>query len=102
MRLPKVVSICGHDIKIVYKKKLFVDGQACWGVYEDSKHTIYLVQGMDKTRKLEIFLHEALHAIEHIYMLSLSEKIVKVLAIEILALVRNNKINLLERKTRGK
>lgn len=96
MKIPKQITLCGHTIKIEYRKGLVVDGTECWGVYDDEKHTIYLKEGMDKTREMEIFLHEAIHAIGEIHVLSFSEKTVKILGIEILGLIRNNKIKLLE------
>lgn len=94
MRLPEKITIAGQDIKIIYRKKILVDGSECWGYYDDEKNTICLRMGMDKTRKMEIFLHEAIHAIESIHRLDMTEKAVKILGIEILALIRNNKINL--------
>jgi hypothetical protein len=98
MKLPKTITVAGHTIKIVYKKALIVNGVECWGVWSDDSHTIYLKSGMDRTRKLEIFLHEVIHAISDIHILSLSEKSVKLLALELLATIRNNKIQLLDTK----
>lgn len=92
--MPKVLRIAGHDVKVQYKTGLNVDGTECWGIYDDNKHVIYLKRGMERTRKLEILLHEAIHAIDHIHVLGLSEKAVKILGVEILALIRNNKMNL--------
>ena len=97
MRLPNTITIAGHEIKIKYRKKLFVDGNECWGVYEEDSHTIYLKTGMESTRKMEIFLHECLHVIEDIHTLHLSEKEIKLLGIELLGLIRNNNINLLKK-----
>lgn len=94
MRLPKKITIAGHEIKVGYKKGLVVDGKEAWGVYDDGKHEIYLRIGMDKTRKKEIFIHECIHAIDHIHLLGLSEKAVKILAIELLALTKNNKVKI--------
>ena len=93
MRIPKELIIAGHTIKIEYKEGLVADGKECWGVYEDSKHTIFLRRGMDKTRHQEILLHEILHVIEQVYVLSgLNEKNIKILGVEILAAIRNNKL----------
>lgn len=94
MRTPKKITICGHEVSIVYKEGLVCDGKQVWGIYDDSKHAIYLRTGMDRTRKQEILLHECIHAIDHIHVLGLSEKSVKILGIEILALIRNNNISL--------
>jgi kynurenine formamidase len=94
MSVPRKLTIAGHTIKITHKKGLVVGSTEAWGAYEDSSHTIYLRTGMDKTRKAEILLHECIHAIDHIHVLGLSEKAVKILGIEILALLKNNKIKL--------
>jgi hypothetical protein len=102
MKIPKQLNIAGHTINVVHKDGLIFESQECWGLYDDDKHTIYLKKGMEKTRKMEILLHEALHAIDHIHVLNLSEKAVKTLGVEILALIRNNRINLLERRTPAK
>ena len=93
MRLPKKLTIAGHTITVEYRKKLFMDNHECWGIYDDGKHKIYLAMKMDPTRKAEILLHEAIHAISDIHLLHLSEKAVKILGIEVLALIRNNKLN---------
>lgn len=94
MNLPKVIKVCGHDIHIKYKKGLNVDGIEAWGVYDDAKATIWLRMGMDRTRKMEILLHELIHAIDHIQVLNLSEKAVKALGVEVLAVIRNNKLKI--------
>lgn len=94
MRLPKQVVIAGHNIQIKYGRGLKLNGKECWGIYNDSKKTIFLRSGMDKSRKAEIFLHECIHAIDDIHVLNLTEKAVKILGVEISGLIRNNKIKL--------
>lgn len=94
MSVPKKLTIAGHQVTVKHKKGLVLNNQQCWGVYDDEKHEIYLRTGMDKTRKSEILLHECIHAIDHIHVLGLSEKAVKILGVEILALLKNNKIKL--------
>ena len=101
MRLPKKLVIAGHVIKIKYARGLVNGEHDCWGVYNDTTHTIYLKTGMDRTRKEEILLHECIHAIEHIHALSISEKAVKILAIEILGMLRNNQVTLCRKKSKG-
>lgn len=95
MRLPKELTIAGHSVKIKYRKKLFLDNHECWGLYDSEKNIIYLRLGMESTQKMEIVIHEAIHSISDIHLLNLSEKAVKILGIEILGLIRNNKLNLL-------
>ena len=95
LRLPKVLNICGHTIKIIYKKKLFHNGSECWGLYDTEKEIIYLKMGMTRSQKSEIVLHEAIHAIEHINNINISEQGVKNLSIGLLGLIKNNKVNFL-------
>ena len=94
MNLPKTLIVAGHTITIKYKKKIFFEGKEVWAFYDDDHHIIYLTMGMDKTRKMEVFLHECIHAISFIHSLHLSEKSVNLLGIELLALIRNNNIRL--------
>ena len=99
MRIPKEIIISGHTVKIEHVRDLKLNGEDCWGIYDDDKHVIYLKTGMDKTRKMEVLLHECLHAIEHIEGLKSNEKTIDILGRGLLALIRNNKLNFLERKT---
>lgn len=96
MKLPKEIIVAGHSIKIVLKDELVIDNSECWGLYDDSTDTIYLQKKMPKTRKMEVLIHECIHAFSSIHNLNLTEKVVNTIAIEILALIRNNKLNLLE------
>lgn len=98
MKLPTKIIVCGHEIQIRHKTKLIVNGAECWGLYHDEANTIYLKSGMSRDRKLEILLHEVIHVIEAIHVLDLTEKAVRILAIEILAFVVNNRIRILERR----
>ena len=98
MKVPRKISIAGHEISIKHKKGLNVGGQEAWGVWDDAKHIIYLRFGMDKTRKQEILIHEIIHAIDHIHVLHLSERVVKILGVEIVAAIRNNNLKLIEQR----
>ena len=95
MKLPKQLIIAGHKIPIRYRKRIVENGVKCWGLYDPNRQIIYLAYGMPDTQKMEIVLHEIIHAIEHIHVLPTSEKTVKTLGIEILAVIRNNKLNFL-------
>lgn len=92
MKLPRTLTIAGHSVKIKYKKGLVVDGAQCWGLWDNEKSEIVLRYGQSTTQKQEVVIHEALHAISDIHLLNLSEKAVKILGIEILGLIRNNKL----------
>ena len=92
MRLPKHLSISGYTLNIIYKKKVVVDGDECFGVYDTSDKTIYLVKGMAPIRKKEIFLHEFIHFLEDIYRLDIQEECVSGIAMGILQLMTNPKL----------
>lgn len=95
MKVPKKLVICGQDFKVVYKKKLFINNTECWGICDAEKHTIYLRYGMESTRKMEILLHECIHAIESIHNIRISEQGVKNLGVALVGLIRNNNLNFL-------
>jgi hypothetical protein len=90
-------NVCGHNIDVVYARKLTMDDKNCWGTYDDDKRRIMLKYGMDPYRKGEVFLHEVIHAISFIHNFELSEKAVNTLAIELVAFIRNNKLPQLKR-----
>lgn len=90
MKYPKKIKICGHVFDIKYKKGLLLNGKECWGIYDEGTNTIWLVKGMTPTRKMEILLHESIHAIESIQGLNLPESTVKQLGLGILSLIRDN------------
>ena len=103
MKLPrKEVIIAGHTIKIVYRREMKLDSAPIWGLYDDNKHVISLATGMDESRKIETFLHECIHAIDHIHSLNLTEKAVNLLGIELLALIKNNNIEITAKKKEKK
>lgn len=95
MRIPKTLNICGHDYKIVWKDGLFEGNTECWGVCDSEKNIIYLRKGMNNSQQQEILLHECIHAIQAINNQRASEQSVKVLALALLALIKNNKLNFL-------
>lgn len=98
MKIPKQIMVCGHKINIKYKKNIIEEGSDCWGTWDNDRHEITLRYGMNPSQRAEVLLHEVLHAISDIHLLNLTEKAVKILGIEILATVRNNRLNLLEKK----
>ena len=85
MKIPKIINIGGRDIIIKYKKKVIAeDGDECVGYAEHDKGQISLVpKGVDGLCKDELnvnFLHEAIHIIEVVYGIKLSERDVNVLS----------------------
>jgi hypothetical protein len=95
MALPKKIIVAGHTVKIQYLKDMSLGETEIWGLYDDDRHIISLRTGMEESRKMEVFLHECIHAIDHIHGLGLTEKAVNLLGIELLALIRNNKIDVM-------
>lgn len=93
MRIPKKVKIGAYNYTVVYKDDLREDGHSVWGLCDANNNKIYLKKGMTGRRKLEVFIHEALHAIEDSYGVSLGEKKVNVLGLAIMALFTENKLH---------
>lgn len=93
MRLPKTLDISGYTLKIEYKKKIFVNNEECFGTYNPETKIISLVKGMSPVRKKEIFLHEYIHFLEDIYRIEIREENVASLALGILQIIMNKKIN---------
>ena len=91
--VPRKIKIGGHEIKVIYKNKIFEQKEECFGVADKENNVIYLAKGMEKTRKMEIILHESIHIMEGLYDFSLTEKEVTLLAVGLLALLRENKMD---------
>lgn len=94
MKLPRQITISGFIIKIVYKKKIVLNGDECFGVYEKTLKTIYIQRGLHPTRKLEIFIHELIHAIADVHRLHLPETKVNTLALALVHVFLDNKIKI--------
>lgn len=97
LKTPRIITVCGHDIKIRHTSKLALDKDPCWGFYDDNSRTIWLRTKMDKSRKAEVLLHEIIHAIAFIHNLNVSEKAVNTLAIEIMAFMKHNKLSVIKK-----
>ena len=79
MKIPKTVTIAGHDIKIVTKEKLEADGTPCVGLAFTGQDLIHLARTchgikLNQAQKATAFLHESLHIISALYGLNLTEK----------------------------
>ena len=93
MRLPKKMNLNGYDLKINHAKKVIVNGDPCFGVYDPGHKTISLQKGMSPTQKKEVFLHEYIHFLEDIYRIKISEESVAFLSLGILKLLLDKGIN---------
>jgi Zn-dependent peptidase ImmA (M78 family) len=96
MKLPRFLNICNHKYKIIYKKRIIKDNCECLGYCDSDKHLIYIQKGMVPTQKMEVIIHESLHAISHINNISLTEKSVNIMALGLLGFIRNNRLNFLK------
>jgi len=92
MKIPKTMEISGYTLEIVYKDKIMVDGQECFGYYDTVKKQIALVKGMSPARKKEIFLHEFCHFLEDIYRIHISHEGIASIALGFVQLLNNKKV----------
>ena len=72
MKIPRKLYIGGWVIPVKYGKNLKVDGEDCFGYYNEEEKAIYLTVGMSPSRRREIFLHEFTHLIADIYRIKIS------------------------------
>jgi len=95
MKIPKQVYICGQVFDVVQKKELSYDGEHLLGLCIPNECKIFIKKGLTKEKRVEVFIHECLHAIDENRNLKLGEKKVNTLGIEIIRFIRENKIDLL-------
>lgn len=98
MRIRRKIKIGPHEVKIIYKKKIFNDKIELSGYADAANNKIYLEYNMPKTKKMEVFLHECLHVMDDIYSLALGEKRVNALATILVNFIRTNGIDFNDRK----
>ena len=94
MKIPNKINVSGYTLTVKYGKKILVNGVECFGVYNPNTKIISLTKGMSPTRKKEIFIHEYLHFLEDIYRIKISEEGVSSIALGLLAMLNNEKVNL--------
>lgn len=85
MIVPKKIKIGGREIEIKYKNKVIADdGDECVGYAEAEKGIITLIpkghNGLCEDEFNINFLHEAIHIIETVYSIELSEQEVNALS----------------------
>lgn len=96
MRIPRTVKLGNHEFKVIYKKTIRhpgKNGEECYGLCDYDSHVIYLQRGMHPSKKSEVFFHECLHAIDELFDLRLGEKKVNLLAVTVMAWIKNNRID---------
>ena len=94
-KIPKIINVCGHGFKIVYRKNLKNEGSDCYGLIDFEKEIIYLATGMTLDRKKDTLLHEVIHAISHLNNFNLSENATNLLALNIIATLKTNKLRII-------
>jgi hypothetical protein len=97
MKIPKLINIAGHNIKVVRKKTLKSDGVPCCGLallVEDKIELASMAHGskLSNDQKATSFLHESLHIISALHSLGLSEKQVTKLELALYQFLHDNKL----------
>lgn len=87
----KKLKICGFDFVIKYKDSVMVDNENCLGCCKSDSGVIELKKGIQKSKKNEVILHEAIHAMSDTMDLNLSEKTVNTLGVVIINFIKENK-----------
>jgi predicted SprT family Zn-dependent metalloprotease len=94
MKIPKKVKICGHNIKIVKKGKLYDDDKTrCWGfAYLHSNKIELATDDLPESRIAETFLHEILHVIYNLNGIKVTEQENNLIALHLFQVIRENKL----------
>ena len=94
MRIPRKIKIGHHVVKVKFLKECVDEkGKPADGMASPEKNEILIQKGLQKNRRAEVFLHEALHIISGIYDVGLSERQVVLLANFIISLIKTNKLD---------
>lgn len=95
MKIPRKIKACGAEYKVMFHRNLCGDkGQPLFGQADCNGYTINLEYGMDKQKKQEVILHEILHIIDFNKGFNLGEKGVNNLTLELIQVIRDNKIKI--------
>ncbi len=103
MKIPKLIKISGHEIKIKIKKNLVLNEKHCFGLSYLVQNKIELAkycvdEPVPESRQAETFLHEIIHYINTIHSIGLSEKKTDELALALFQTIRDNVLNFLDKK----
>ena len=94
MRTPKLMKICGKNVKIVFKKYLNDGKDDLLGLADVNNNVIYLRTRMEEQKRLEVLIHECFHFIDETMLFGMGEKKVNNWAIEVIRLIKDNKIKI--------
>lgn len=90
MILPRKIIICGQTVSVGHKKDLRGDKEEeLLGQCDYENNTIWLCKGMNKSKKLSVFIHEYWHYVYICYDLKWNEKLIIMHEVETLRLLRN-------------
>ena len=95
MKIPPLITIAGHQIKIVTKEKLEADEVPCVGLAYTGQDLIHLARTchgvkLNSAQRATAFLHESLHIISVLYGLNLTEKQVSQLEVILYQFLHDN------------
>ena len=95
MKIPSKIKVGAYTYEVQYKKLIKDRGIEHWGTCNREKHIIELLENMPADRKAEILLHECLHAIEESYDILLGERKINLLALALVALIKDNNLRII-------
>ena len=100
MQIPHTLKIGGKKFKVRSVKNLsdkdLHGGSELLGKADINKCVIYLSKNMGSEKEKEVILHEIMHVVDTDFNLNLGENKVNLLAIEILRIITDNKLNFLQ------
>lgn len=101
MKIPRSIKIASHKVKIRVVKNI-KDPSGVLG-YADLTHNLIVLrkeyngQSLDESTITEVLLHEIVHQVAELYGINLSEKEVKQLGAGLLQVIRDNRLDFLNK-----
>lgn len=102
MRIPRKVKIGSHKVTVTKVKNITGQFENTLGYADLTQNKIVLRQffnglPLGESTKAEAFLHEIIHEICELYGITWTEKMVRQMAAGLLQVIRDNKIDLLDK-----
>lgn len=93
MKIPDKIKIKGHEINIIKKEQVTLEGKEVLG-FANIDQNIIEIQSKNIPESLQAMtlLHEILHFNAHYEGISLSEKLVESISSGLFAVIRDNKL----------
>jgi len=101
MKIPRSIKIASHKVKIRVVKNI-KEPSGVLG-YADLTHNLIVLrkeyngQSLDESTITEVLLHEIVHQVAELYGINLSEKEVKQLGAGLLQVIRDNRLDFLNK-----